>query len=906
MKYSMNLKNKRKKSLRRKKKDLNSRAMSPSRLSPSYGKFKTGKRSRSGSVSKKAKTKKTISKILFISIGIFFFLFVGSLIAGGLYLRNIEKSLPDPGRLIERTSDQSTVIYDRNGHELYTIYGDENREFVELDSLPDHFKWAVLSAEDIEFYRHKGLDLVSVARAAYANVVLGRVARGASTITQQLVRNTILYDFLGDEAYEQTYSRKIQEMLITMQVEQNLTKDEILQMYLNEIPFGGVNYGIQSAAQAYFDKDAEDLTLAESAMLAGVIASPTTFSPIYGSDPELSVRRQHIVLDLMLRNSNVTGVTEEEIEEAKEEELEYASQRRDIDAPHFVFYVRQELEKMFDSHRVESGGLRVTTTLDYSIQEIAEEEIRSGVEQYGHRWNVHNGAMIVLDPHTNQILAMVGSVDYWNQDDPKIDGNVNVVTASRQMGSAVKPYTYLTAFNQGYGPWLQTPDIDGFDFGNYELRNWDNNYYGYMTARQALLQSRNVPAVYTAQLIGGVDPFIETAEALGVTSLTNRDQYGLSITLGAAEIPLIEHTSTFSTFVTGGIKRPTASILEVVDPKGEVLYEYEENEGERVFDERVIYAMNWILCDLGGFGDQPQNHLYTIGGRRVLCGKTGTTDGPRDLTSIMYHQNLVVGVWAGNNNNIEVPGAWSTTVPLPIAHSFMERVSSQYEPGSFTRPSGIIATRVCRDTGHLGSEDECDTVSSIYIEGSAPPRGERETIKVCKDTGLIPENERLAEKFDLLEEKVLIEGYELENARQDAIYKSYLLDRNSDLIFSRPDSGDCELPPEATEEPEVEITSPSGGSQVIGGRRINIDIKATPGMGVDKIEVKFDGSLIPDGTLTKSPYRVGYTLPSDLEEKEYTLTVTLYDENGKVATDSIRLEYKLEEEEKEDDDDSED
>ena len=903
MKYSMNVKSKKRGASRKKRRDFNSRAISPSRLgsSSSYGKFKNSKRSRSGSTSKKLKMKKKISKVLLISLGIFFFLFVGSLIAGGLYLRNIERSLPDPDKLVERTSDQNTVIYDRNGHELYTIYADEKREFVELEALPDHLKWAVLAAEDIEFYRHKGLDLVSVARAAYANLVLGRVARGASTITQQLVRNTILHDFLGDQAFEQTYSRKIQETLITMQVEQTLSKDEILQMYLNEIPFGGVNYGIQSAAQAYFDKDAQDLTLAESAMLAGVIASPTTFSPIYGSDPELSTRRQHIVLDLMLRNKNVTGVTEEEIEEAKEEELEYASQRRDIDAPHFVFYVRQELEKMFDVHRVERGGLRVKTTLDYSTQEIAEEEIRTGVEQYGHRWNVHNGAMVALDPHTNQIIAMVGSVDYWNQEDPKIDGNVNVTTSLRQMGSSVKQYTYLTAFNQGYGPWLQTPDIQGFDFGPYELRNWDERYQGTMNARQALLQSRNIPAVYTAQLIGGVDPFIETAEKLGITSLTQRDQYGLSITLGAAEIPLLEHTSAFTVFATGGIKRPVTSILEVVDPKGEVIYEYEETQGERVFNEREIYAINWILCDIGGFGDQPQNHLYTIGGRRVLCGKTGTTDGPRDLTSMMYHENLVVGVWAGNNNNVEVPGAWSTTVPLPIAHSFMERVASQYEPGSFSRPSGIVTTLVCRDTGHIGSDDICDTVPSIYIEGSAPPRDDREIIQVCKDSGLISENEELAEKFDLLEEKILIEDYNLENARQDSVYKEYLLDRESKFIFTRPDSGECKLPAEATKEPKVSITSPSSGTQITPGQRINIEIDARPGMEVDKIEVEFDGSLIPNGTLRESPYRVGFTLPSDLDEKEYVLAVTLYDKNGKVATDSIRLGYKIEEEEDDED-----
>lgn len=904
MKYSMNMKNKRKKKSAAKrqpsKKNFSMRAMSPSKFgSSSYGKYRSTKRTRGGAVSKKARFKKSLSKVLLICIGVFFFLLVAGFIAGGLYLRNIEASLPDPGELVDRTSAQSTVIYDRNGYELYTIYGDQKREFVDLEELPDHLKWAVLSAEDIEFYQHKGLDLMSVARAAYANLVLGRVARGASTISQQLVRNTILYDFLGDEAYEQTYTRKIKELLITMQVEQTLTKDEILQMYLNEIPFGGVNYGIQAAAQAYFDKDAQDLDLAESAMLAGVIASPTAFSPIFGSDPELSTQRQHVVLDLMLRNSNVTGVTAEEIEEAKEQELEYATQKEDIDAPHFISYVRQELEEMFDFHRVATGGLRVTTTLDYSLQEIAEDEIVSGIEQYGHRWGVKNGAMVVLDPHTNQVLAMVGSVDYWEDDDPRIDGNVNVVTRLRQMGSAVKPYTYLTAFNQGYGPWLQTPDIDGFDFGPYELRNWDDRYFGSMTARQALLQSRNIPAVYTTQLIG-VDAFIETAEKLGVTSLIHRDQYGLSITLGAAEIPLIEHTSSFSTYATGGIKRPVESILEVVDPKGEVLYEFDEDVGERVFDEREIYALNWIMCDLGGFGDQPQNHHYLINGRRVLCGKTGTTDGPRDLTSILYHRNLVVGVWAGNNNNEEVPGAWSTTVPLPIAHSFMERVSSKYEPESFTRPSGIISAQVCRDTGLIGDDDYCDTVPTIYIEGRAPGRDGREKIMVCKDNGLRPENKKLAEKFDLLEEKILIEDYELENVRQDSVYKSFLLDDNEDLIFSKPKKGECELPEGASDEPSITIAAPEDGVQLEAGERVFIDIEAEPGMELDRIEVAFDGSRIPDGKFEKVPHRLEFTLPSDLEEGTYTLVATIYDENGLTASASIQIECIVREEEEDD------
>lgn len=901
MKYSMNVKNKRG-SVRKKNRDLNSRAMNPSKLNPSYGKYRSGKKSRTGISSKKVKMKKTFSKVILITLGIFFFLFVGGLIAGGLYLKNIERSLPNPDRLVERSSDQSTIIYDRNGYELYKIYGDQNREFVKLDDLPDHLKWAVLAAEDIEFYNHKGLDLMAVTRAAYANFVLKRVARGASTITQQLVRNTLLFDLLGDEAYEQTYSRKIKEMLITMQVEQTLSKDEILQMYLNEIPFGGVNYGIQSASLAYYGKEAKDLSLAESAMLAGVIASPTNFSPVFGSDPELSVRRQHIVLDLMLRNSNVTGVTEEEIQEAKEEELVYASKEIEIDAPHFVFYVKKELEEMFDIQRVERGGLRVTTTLDYSLQEIAEEEIVKGIEQYGHRWKVHNGAMLVLDPHTNQVLAMVGSVDYWNDEDPKIDGNVNVVTRLRQMGSSVKPYTYLTAFNQGYGPWLQTPDVQGFNFGDYKLQNWDQKYHGPMNARQALLQSRNIPAVYTTQLIG-VDAFIETAEKLGVTSLIHRDQYGLSITLGAAEISLLEHTATFSTYATGGIKRPVASILEVLDANGEILYEYEETPGERVFAEREIYALNWILCDLGGFGDQPQNHHYLINGRRVLCGKTGTTDGPRDLTSIIYHRNLVVGVWAGNNNNLEVPGAWSTTVPLPIAHSFVQRVSTQYVPESFTRPAGIIATTVCRDTGWIASEDNpCEKVPSIYIEGKLPPRDTREKILVCKNSGLIPTNLELAEKFDLVEEKILLKDYKLENVRQSDAYIKYLLSSDRfNVIFSEPDSGDCELPAGALEEPVISIISPATGVEIKAGDVINIEVDAKAGMKIERVEFAFDGNVITDGILTKAPYTKRYEIPGHLEEKEYVLKVTLYDENGKVVSDSITLKYVLPREEERND-----
>lgn len=838
----------------------------------------------------KKKFKKILSKILMVGLGIGLFLAAGGAIFAGLYLKGIESSLPDPNKLVDRASDQSTTILDRNGKELYTIYGDKNREFVSLDKVPSQTKWAILSAEDVEFYNHKGLDFAGIVRAAYANFILKRVARGASTITQQLVKNTVLYDVLGDEVYQQTYSRKIKEILITMQIEQKFSKDEILQMYINEVPFGGVNYGIQAASKAYFGKDVSELSLAESAMLAGVIASPTYYSPIYGSNPELSKVRQEVVLDQMLKHKDVTGVTEEEIKAAKEEKLVYASQNIDIKAPHFVFYVKQELEQLYGIDRVERGGLKVTTTLDYSLQEIAEDEITKGVKKYGQPWGVYNGAMVVLDPHTNQILTMVGSVDYWNTKDPRIDGNVNVTTSLRQMGSSVKPYTYLTAFTKGYGPWMEAPDVKGLNFGTYKLDNWDNSYLGSMTAREALIKSRNIPAVYTAQLIG-VDSFIETAEKLGITTLTNRDAYGLSITLGAAEMKLLEHAGAYTVFATGGIKRPISSILKVVDSKNETLFEYKESDGERIFDEKDVYMLNWILCDMGGFGDQPMNQMYLYNGKRMFCGKTGTTNGPRDLSAIMYDKNLVVAVWTGNNNNVETPGAWSTTVPLPIANSFMLRVATQYKPEGFTRPAGILATTVCNDTGRTPGEGvDCKKVASIYSAEKPPKVDARTAVKLCKDTKLVSNNPDQAGKYDLLITKYFMKDYALENTLQQNNYEKYLLDlKDSNYLFALPETADCVLPDGASKDPTVEILSPDNNSSFNAGDTINFDLNAVAGMSIESVEVYVNGALIPNGHLTTAPYRVSYVVPTTLTNGANTVLVQVLDKNGRTASASITI-----------------
>ncbi len=630
---------------------------------------------------KKHPVKRALYKILPICAGLFFFAFLGFLIILGIYFQSLGESLPEPDKLIDRRPEQTTIITDRHGEELYKIYADQNRKFVKLEELPDHFKWAVLSAEDINFYEHQGLDLEAIVKSAYINLMAGEIVRGASTITQQLVRNTILYDVLGEQAYEETYARKIQEILITVQVEQTFTKDEILQMYLNEVAFGGVNYGAQAASIAYFDKDAKDLTLAESAILAGTIASPSNYSPLYSTNFELPTRRQHAILDLMLRNKDVTGVTREDIAEAKVEKIRYAPLGVEIRAPHFVFHTKRELEDMYGTSIVERGGLHVKTTLDSQTQQIAQRNVTQGIEEYGHKWNVQNGGMVVIDPHTGHILAMVGSVDYWETESLQIQGNFNVTTSKNQMGSSVKPYTYLAAFERGFSPMSIVPDKP-INFGGYRVRNWDNKYYGEMSIRSALAQSRNVPAVYTLQRIG-VGSFLETARKLGIKSLDEQPYHGLSVTLGASEMTLLEHTAAYSVFANEGIKKSPVSILEVKDSDGNILYQHDESEGERVFDRRHVQNINWILCDLEGFGDRLMNHLYLINGRRILCGKTGTSDGPRDLSAILYHKNLVVGVWAGNNNRISTPGAWSTTVPLPIANSFIKEVSNEYTPEGF-------------------------------------------------------------------------------------------------------------------------------------------------------------------------------------------------------------------------------
>ncbi len=883
MKYSVGISNTRKTSSRR--------TPGASRGFSTYNVFKKYN-SRNVSKTVRGKDKKPMKpkmkKVLYILAGIAFFLVCIVLLGAGIYLKNIQKSLPSPDELVQRRSDESTQILDRNGSILYTIYGNQNREFVSIDKISEKTKWAVISAEDIEFYQHKGLDYKGIVSAVLRNLKAGGITGGASTITQQLVRNTILYDVLGDEAYEQKYTRKIKEILITMQVEQTFTKDQILQLYLNEVPLGGVNYGLQAAANAYFAKDVGELDLAESAMIAGLIQSPGVYSPLYGTNPDMAKGRQTYVLDQMLKHKDLTGVTEEEVEAAKNEELSYSTKKIDIKAPHFVFYVKQLLVEKYGIDRVEKGGLKVTTTLDYPVQEIAEEEISKGVDN-AKKNNINNGAMVVMDPNNGQVLAMVGSVDYWNVEDPRVDGNVNIALSQRQMGSSIKPFVYLTAVEKGFGPWTISPDLEQIKFGTYDPKNWDSKNMGLMTARKALVYSRNVPAVYTLQMVG-IDSFLQTAETVGLTSLISKASYGLSLALGSGEETLLEHTVGYTVLANGGTKYDVSPILKVEDSNGNVLEELKTVEGKRVYAEKDIYMINWMLCDLGGFGDRPDTGYYTVNGKKI-CGKTGTTDGPKDLTTILYHQNLVVSVWNGNNNGEVAPGAWGSTIPLRIANSFIKRVADRYAPEVFNRPAGVLSTTVCTDTGASPADGvSCTKEASIFLEGAAPQVDNRKTVEICVANNQIPSNLSAAQKYGLTGSKVIL-STKLPNSLQQGAYDAYLLKiENSPYLTAEPTTATCPLPLGPDNAPIVDIYKPTASQSVEAGTTIEISGSVSFLESITDFSVKFDGNNIAGATMQPNGlYVVNYVIPNLTSIGSHTITVTAKDNFDKTASTSVNI-----------------
>lgn len=576
------------------------------------------------------------------------------------------KDLPSPTKLNNRQVVESTKIYDRTGeHLLYEIHGEEKRTSIPLDQMSQIVRAATISAEDQDFYNHHGIQFKAVARAAIYDI-LGRArSQGGSTITQQLIKNTVLTN-------EKTFTRKVKEVILSVELEQKFSKDEILEMYLNEIPYGSNAYGIQAAAQTFFGKDAKDLKLAESALLAALPKAPTYFSP-YGTHQDELKYRQEYIIDQMAKLGYISA---DQAKEAKDFDVlaEIRPFQENISAPHFVMYVKEQLVNQYGEKEMEEGGMKVYTTLDWDKQQAAEDAVKKGVAANITKYKATNAALVAIDPKTGQILAMVGSRDYF---DKTIDGNVNVAVRDRQPGSSFKPYVYATAFKKGY-----TPETIVFDtetnFGTkdqpYEPQNYSGKFSGPVKMKEALARSLNIPAVKTLYL-AGVQNAINTARSMGITTLNgDPSRYGLALVLGGGEVKLVDHVSAFGSFATGGIRHEKTAILKITDAQGKVLDEYKNSAGERVLDTNVCAEVDSVLDDNSlrapVFGS---NSPLRFDDRQVAV-KTGTTNEWRDAWTVGYTPGLVAGVWAGNNNNAPMAqGADGVYTAAPIWRDFMNQ-----------------------------------------------------------------------------------------------------------------------------------------------------------------------------------------------------------------------------------------
>lgn len=624
------------------------------------------------------KTRRFINKVFPAPLRIALVLgILATLVFGYSYfLVTIVQDLPSPEKLTEVRQPLTTKFYDRNSTLLYSAYEGRNRILVNLDELPKHLIDATVAIEDKHFYEHQGIDPYAILRAAISNSQ-GKEFQGGSTLTQQLIKNSLL-------SPERTINRKIKEVILAYWAEKIYSKEEILTMYLNESPYGGPNWGVAAAAEAYFNKKPKDLDLAESAFLAGLPASPTQYSP-FGSTPQLSKKRQRKVLDRMVEDGYIS---KKQANLAYSQKLKFNSQNNAIAAPHFVMYVRSYLAQKYGEKVVSQGGLKVETTLDFPIQEMVEDVVAEEVEKLA-SLNVSNGAAMVTDAKTGQILAMVGSKNYY---DPN-GGNYNVSLALRQPGSSIKPITYSTAFKQGYTPatiLLDTPVVFKNAWETYTPVNYDGRFHGPITIRTALGSSYNVPAVKTLDLVG-IQEVIKAAQDVGITTFEDPDRYGLSLTLGGGEVRMIDMMSVYGTFSQMGMKYEPTGVLKVTDSYGNVLEDNTNRAGIRVLQPGIAYMITDILSDnkarTPAFGP---NSLLNIPGHQVAV-KTGTTDNKKDNLAYGYTPEFVVGAWVGNNNNALMHPSLTSGVTgaTPIWNRIMTNLLEGREPVAFERPSDV-------------------------------------------------------------------------------------------------------------------------------------------------------------------------------------------------------------------------
>lgn len=641
-------------------------------------------------------------------------------------------NLPNPNSLKDyRSVPLATHIYDRNGKPLYEIYKEQNRTPIQIKNLPPYVGQATIAIEDKDFYHHQGVSLISGVLRAAKDTLLNQRLQGGSTLTQQLVKGALL-------SSERTIQRKLREIILALWVERLFTKDQVLELYLNQVPYGGASYGIEQAAQTYFEKPAKKLTLVEAATLAGLPQAPSLYSPY--NDPELTIRRRNEVLKKMYEQKYIS---EQEYKKALATKMNFKPLRQKINAPHFVFYIKSLLEEQYGINQVEEGGLRVTTTLDLDTQREAEKILRDELEKV-EDLDVSNGAVLVTRPPTGEILAMVGSVNYFASP----SGAFNVTTALRQPGSSIKPINFAIGLDRK----LVTPATVFIDEQTcftggpraYCPVNYDGKFHGPVQLRFALGNSYNIPAVKMLA-INGVSEFIASASALTITSFKDPKNYGLALTLGGGEVRMTEMAQAFSAFANRGIPRTLNPILKVEDKQGKVLYEYKDNNyvknvekaipapsffsipGKRVISPETSFLISHILLDNNARADAFGSSSYLVVPNHAVSVKTGTTDDKKDNWTIGYTPNFLVAVWVGNNDGTPMNPYLTSgiTGAAPIWNGVMKYVLRNQPDLWPIKPETVVGKQVCTDTGMLAGKDDsgnmnCPARFEYFVKGFDP------------------------------------------------------------------------------------------------------------------------------------------------------------------------------------------
>ncbi|MFA6296901.1 MAG: PBP1A family penicillin-binding protein [Patescibacteria group bacterium] len=809
---------------------------------------------------KKKSEKQRKIVIIFVAIVTFFFLVFGGIFA--FYA----KDLPSPSKINSKNVSESTKIYDRTGETLlYEIHGGEKRTLIPLSEMPKSIQEATISAEDKNFYHHFGFDPIGIIRSALKNTKSDERV-GGSTITQQLVKNTAL-------SSEKTYTRKIKELILSVEIEALYTKKDILQMYLNEIPYGSNAYGIESAAETFFGKKAKDLTLAESATLAAIPQAPTYYSP-YGANTDALKARQEWILDRMVDDKYIT---KEEAEQAKQQKFAFVEKQEGIIAPHFVMYVKDLLVQKYGEKEVQKGGYKVYTTLDMNLQKIAEKVVPEGVDR-NYSYGASNAALAAVDPKTGEILAMQGSKDYFDKEN---GGNVNVTIRNRQPGSSFKPIVYALALKRGYTPDTILYDVPT-DFGNnYKPSNYDGKTHGPVTMRTALSNSLNIPAVKTLYL-AGLENTINFAHDLGITTLGDPSNYGLSLVLGGGEVKLLDEVSAFSVFANDGMKNDKKAILKVVDRNGKITQDNTKADPKRVVDDQIARQLSSMLSDTNArqmvFGSAPNLRLSD----RPVAVKTGTTENFKDAWTVGYTPSIAAGVWVGNNDGAPMnAGSDGSYVAAPIWHSFMEQALANkpveefpgYDPIKVDKPvlmgkSGSEQkVRIEKTTKKLATNDcPADDVEEItvrsahcilYYVDKDNPRGE------------VPKNPAVDPQFRNWESGVL-------------------------AWAGKDNKGITQIPTETTDvcspakKPKINITSPTGG--LIKEDTITVTANASAPNGLKSVDFAVDGISI--GSSASEPFSANF-YTGRFENGFHTISATVTDKIGQKASSQVTIETKV-------------